>query len=361
MRNVSEQRPVLFVNSIGMRMPVPGRSPQAWRRILRKARSMLKLVRRPVPDLPDFHVMSPFILPAYGSPLGRRVNCWLVATQVKLTCRILGMPRPDIVVTIPTAGPVAARIPHRSLVLNRSDKHSAFPEVDSEFVRGLEDDLLRSADLVLYVSRALMDDEADVTGSRAHFLDHGVDLAHFGSPGPTPTDVAHLPSPRIGFFGGFDDYIIDFDLLERIAIDVPEAHLLLIGDATCPMDTLTRHPNVTWLGPRSYEDIPAYGSTFDVALMPWLQNDWIRYCNPIKMKEYLVLGLPIISTPFPEVNRFTDWVEVAADPEIFIKLVREALTDPGSPRPQLDTSDWSWAGRAAALLGQIDTLQRANR
>jgi glycosyltransferase involved in cell wall biosynthesis len=200
-----------------------------------------------------------------------------------------------------------------------------------------------------------MTDEAAITGGRGHFLDHGVDVAHFSSPGEVPPDVASIAHPTIGFFGGFDDYVIDFGLLEKVANEMPEAHLLLIGDATCSMDRLTRHQNVTWLGAREYRDIPAYGRAFDVAIMPWLQNDWIQNCNPIKLKEYLVLGLPVVSTYFPEVDRFTDRVDVAADADEFVALVRKALENPHAPRPPGDVRGWAWSERAAELLALIDS------
>ena len=69
----------------------------------------------------------------------------------------------------------------------------------------------------------------------------------------------------------------------------------VVGAATCPMDDLVALPNVHWLGMKPYDQVPAYGAGFDVAIMPWLSNDWIRFCNPIKTKEYLALGLPIVS------------------------------------------------------------------
>ena len=76
-------RPVLVVNSLGLRLPTPGTSTHAGRRVLRKARSMAKMVRRPVPDLPDdgFRRMlcieaavarQPARLPAGGSWWGRQ-------------------------------------------------------------------------------------------------------------------------------------------------------------------------------------------------------------------------------------------------------------------------------------------------
>ncbi len=106
---------------------------------------------------------------------------------------------------------------------------------------------------------------------------------------------------------------------------MPEATLLLIGDATGPIDELLALPNVVWLGFRPYEEIPAYGAIFDVALMPWLRNEWIAYANPIKLKEYLALGLPVVSTDFPEVRFYDDVVAIADDEADFVRLVREAL------------------------------------
>jgi hypothetical protein len=364
MTNLARDRPVLLVNSITMRMPIPGRSPQAWRRIGRKAKSMAKLIRTPLPDVPGFHVMTPVILPAYGSALGRRINTWLVVTQVRMACRLLRFRTPDIIVTLPTALPAAERLPHRKLIFNRSDKHSAFPEVDAEYVGGLEAELLARADHVLYVSSALMAEDDALSSGRAHFLDHGVDIEHFRpavAEEQAPADVGETTQPCIGFFGGFDDYIIDFDLLERVAVEIPEARLLLIGHATCSMDQLTRHPNVSWLGGRDYQQIPAYGRCFDVALMPWLQNDWIRYCNPIKLKEYLLLGLPVVSTYFPEVERFSKWVDVAHDADQFVALVRAALEGSARRAVDLDVSTWSWSDRAGDLmsLAEGDLLRAA--
>ncbi|MGY1649739.1 glycosyltransferase [Geodermatophilus sp. SYSU D01119] len=355
MRRVARTRPVLLVNSIGLRMPLPGRSTQVLRRIARKVASTARLVRRPLPDTPGFHVMTPVVLPFYGSPLLRRLNAWSVRTQVRLVSRLIGLPPdPVVVCTIPTAWDVVAPMSRRALVYNRSDRHSDFPESDRATIAALEESLLRTADAVLYVSRALMAEEAPLTGSRARFLDHGVDLRHFEpGAGPEPADLAPIPHPRVGFFGGLDSFLVDFDLLERVALEVPEAHLVLVGDADRATDQLTRHPTVHWLGRRSYEQIPAYGAGFDVALMPWQDNEWIARCNPIKMKEYLALGLPVVSTDFPEVRRYADTIAVATDRDDFVDLVRRTLKDsgPGDPaRRRAAVVADSWDTRAAELV-----------
>ena len=91
MLRVARTRPVLLVNSIGMRVPVPGRTAQVGRRLVRKARSVAKLLRRPVGELPGFHVMTPLSIPLAGRPRLRALNAALVRVQVRLAMRSIGM------------------------------------------------------------------------------------------------------------------------------------------------------------------------------------------------------------------------------------------------------------------------------
>ncbi|MCZ7525037.1 MAG: glycosyltransferase [Acidimicrobiia bacterium] len=361
MQRVARERTVLLVNSIGMRMPLPGRSTKAWSRIVRKLKSMAKLVRRPVADLPGFHVMTPLILPFYSLRWARALNARMVRAQVRLVSRFLRIEDPVLVVTIPTAWEVVRPMRRRALVFNRVDKHSTFAETDQDYIRALEEALLRHADRVLYVSHALMEEELPLAGDRAVFLDHGVDLDHFRPrpPEEEPDDLRLVPHPRIGFFGGLDDYVIDFGLLERLAREIPEAQVVLVGDATCSMDRLESLPNVRWLGYRGYEEIPRYGSGFDVAILPRLDDEWSRYTNPIKLKEYLALGLPVVTTAIPEVERHGRWVRIACGPDDFVAQVRAALAGggPGTMTPEERREAVlgdSWDRRAEELLGHCD-------
>jgi glycosyltransferase involved in cell wall biosynthesis len=237
------------------------------------------------------------------------------------------MRAPVIVTTLPTAWDVVRPMRRHSLVFNRSDRHSEFPEADRSAIESLERELLRGADHVLYVSRSLLASERTLTDHRAHFLDHGVDIEHFRRRETVelPLDLVEIPEPRVGFFGALDDYLVDFDLLERVAAELPDVSLVLIGDATCSMERFDKYPNVHLLGFRPYERIPAYGSGFDVALMPWLDNDWIKHANPIKMKEYLALGLAVVSTDFPEVERYSDVIRIASGEADFIDQIRLTL------------------------------------
>ena len=366
MTRAASQRKVLLVNSIGMRIPTPGKSTLPLRRIWRKLKSMLRSASQPLPDRPDYTVMTPILFPFYGSPKARAFNAWFIRFQVQRQARKLGIENPHIIVTVPTAWEVAKRMPHRSLVYNRSDKHSEFGEADNQLIKHLEHELLSHADQVLYCSRALLASEQDIVGGRARFVDHGVDTKHFAArprTGLLTSLLARLgrQGPVIGFFGTLDDYLIDFDLLERLAKERPKCNLVLIGDASLSMDRLTRYPNVHHMGFRPYEEIPALGADFDISIMPWLDNAWIRHCNPIKLKEYLSLGQEIVTTYFPEIDHYADCVHVAHTHDEFlahIDLVLRGKTAPGDRQALLAAA--SWDDRTRELLGVLDAApQRA--
>jgi len=263
-----------------------------------------------------------------------------------------------VFVTIPTAWDVVRPLPRRSLLANRSDLHSAFGEANQALIRGLENELLVHSDLVLYTSHSLMRTEGGIAGDRAVFLDHGVDYDRFAAATRTPhPDLADIPRPIVGFFGGIDDYVVDLDLLKKVAEGLPDCSLVLIGDATCPIDALVNLPNVYWFGFRPYEEIPSYGAGFDVALMPWLRNEWIEHCNPIKLKEYLAIGLPVVSTDFPEVHFYSDEIAIARDHDDFLKLVREALNGravgtPQTRKARVEGATWNRQAEKLVKLGE---------
>ena len=148
------------------------------------------------------------MIPLYNSRTGRAFNAMVVRTQVVLAEWLLGMRDPIRLVTLPTAWDAVRDLRRRALVVNKVDKYSTHPEVDQTSVAKAEQELLKAADLVLFVNRELMEEDVPVAGDRAIFFDHGVDIDHFQRcpPDQIPPDLVAIPQPRIGYFGSLDDY-----------------------------------------------------------------------------------------------------------------------------------------------------------
>jgi hypothetical protein len=109
------------------------------------------------------------------------------------------------------------------------------------------------------------------------------------------------------------------------------------------------------LGYKPYSQIPHYGKCFDVAVMPWRQNGWIEACNPIKLKEYLALGKPIVSTPFKELRQYDGLVYTAVKPDLFAACIHTALREDNPQRVaarqnKVKTATWQ---HKAKLLSEM--------
>jgi len=331
MKRMARTVPVLYVNAMGMRFPSTREGRMFATRILRKLRSVS---RGFVKYAKDFYVLSPFSVPVYTRPLLRRINVHLVRAQVQIGARLAGIRCPLMWVVSPPAMDVICPMRRAAIVYQRTDDFKEFPGVNSRVIAEMDQRLVAQADLVVHVNRGLHE-EVVARGGRSFLTGHGVDYDLFAADGDErsePHDIACIPHPRVGFFGGIDSHTFDTDLLRCVASLLPDISFVLVGAASIDVSAFEGLGNVYLLGKKPYEDIPSYGRHFDVAMMPWRQNKWIRACNPVKMKEYLALGKPVVSTPFPEGESYSDVIYFARDAQAFAASIQHAFDEDSSDR-----------------------------
>jgi glycosyltransferase involved in cell wall biosynthesis len=365
MTRVARDRTVLLVNSLGMRLPTAANSTDPWRRVLRKVRSAARGCRQPLETTAGFHVYTPVFFPTYGSGVLARLNQRLVLAQVRWVARRLGLHRPAVVVTLPTAWPIAARMERGRLVAYRSDRYSALPEADEEMVAGLERELLRHADVAFFSSSELLAQEQAMT-RRPALLSHGIDLDRFRLASEVQPHewLSPLGHPRVGYVGTIDAYTTDVELMTELARSRPDVCFVLAGPVDTDISALTELDNVRYYGVLPFDDVPRFLAGLDVAIMPWLQNDWIRHCNPVKLKEYLAVGLPVVSTAFPEVDHYADVISVAEDRESFANLLDSVLcglerSDPAGRRSAASAETWDLQAERMIRLTEDPTVVTA--
>ncbi len=114
-------------------------------------------------------------------------------------------------------------------------------------------------------------------------------------------DQGRIPHPRLGFYGVVDERF-DIELLRGMAELRPDWHFVIIGPVVkIDPATLPQGGNIHYLGPKKYEELPAYLSGWDVALIAFARNESTRYISPTKTPEYLAAGCPVVSTPIHDV------------------------------------------------------------
>jgi len=360
MRILARKNRVLWVNSIGMRRPAA--SGRDLRRILDKLAKGLRRCREVEPNL---FVANPLVVPLPGWGLADRINAGILAATLRRLCRQHALRDPILWSFLPNVGRLLGRLDERLVIYHCVDEYSAFSGVSRTTIARLERDLVRRADLVLTSSERLCADRIAINPN-TRFVTHGVDVGHFAQaldPGiGTPADLRDLPRPVIGFFGLLADWV-DLDLVRAIAMARPRWTFVLVGKQATGAGAVRDLPNVHLLGQKPYDLLPAYCRGFDVGVIPFRTNDLTLRANPLKLREYLAAGLPVVSTPLPEVARYRSLVHLAEGEDDFTRAITAAL---GERSPALDRArvqameSESWESRVAEIERHISrTAARA--
>jgi hypothetical protein len=123
----------------------------------------------------------------------------------------------------------------------------------------------------------------------------------------------------------FEFLWIDLGLLAFLAERRPSWTIVQLGRATVDPAPLRRYPNVLLLGRRPYAALPRYCKAFTIGLMPFVVNELTRYVNPIKLRECLAAGLPVVSSGISEADAYPEWCSLAKSPADFLAACERAL------------------------------------
>jgi UDP-galactopyranose mutase len=217
------------------------------------------------------------------------------------------------------------------------DELSAF-KFSSPRLKELEQELFRKADLVFTGGQSLYESKKK-QHEQAHLFPSSIDKAHFAKAkeiAEDPADQSTIPGPRIGYCGVIDERM-DLQLLAALADARPDWQVVMVGPVVKidPAD-LPRRGNIHYLGGKSYQELPAYLSGWNVALMPFAINESTEFISPTKTPEYLAAGKPVVSTPVRDVVKpygEAKLVHIASTPEEFTAAVEAAMN-------QAENEEW---------------------
>jgi glycosyltransferase involved in cell wall biosynthesis len=212
------------------------------------------------------------------------------------------------------------------------DQLSAFRDAPAG-LHNLEAALFRRADVVFTGGRSLFESKRG-EHRNVHLFPSSVDRAHFEAARkmpPDPKDQESIAHPRIGFFGVLDERL-DRELLREAAKSEPSWQFILIGPVVkISKEELPQAPNIHYLGTKEYAALPSYIAHWDVAMMPFAQNESTRFISPTKTPEYLAAGKQVVSTPIVDVVEpygRRGFVRIAKDSEEFCAAIRSSLSLP---------------------------------
>ena len=357
-RRLAEVVPVLYVETPGIRAPQA--TPRDLRKLWRKLSSALapprkigeRLYLATMPQIPFRR------LPLMGA-LNRSLGAWLTRRAL----RRIGFRRWISWFVIPHPGALAKHLDEALTVYYCIDDYAAYPGLDRVAIQALDDLLTPRADVVFAAPRALLEPKRRLN-PEVHFSPHGVDFDIFSKasdPATAPAEeTAALRHPVIGYFGSLGEWL-DYDLLVYLARSRPEWTLLLVGYASADVTRLRECPNVVLAGPKPYETLPRWAKAFDVAIYPHQVNRQTKHSNPLKLREYLATGKPVVSVKTPETAAFAEFIHLAETPEQYLAAIERALADDTPElraRRMQSVAGASWEARFRETFTVVDELLR---
>ena len=355
----AEGQRVLFIENTGVRAP----SMRDFPRLRQRIRNWWRSTKGFREEGPNLFIYSPLVLPLPYSRVARWMNRVLMMRALHRWMRATGLYRPIVWTFLPT--PLALDLIHAldpQLIVYYCIDDLASSSPAAKRIVPSEQRLFREADLVFVTSEKLRQ-RAAILSERVHLFPFGVSLQRFErvlhSEEPVPADLQALKRPIVGYVGGLHQWV-DLTLIASLAAQMPNVTIALVGPAQVDVSSLGQYPNVHLFGQRPHPEVPQYIKGFDVGIVPYLLTDYTANVYPTKLNEYLAMGVPVVATDLPEINRFNadhgQIVAVAADADAFAAAIRSALagSSPAETARRIAVAqENSWQRRIASMKGLI--------
>jgi glycosyltransferase involved in cell wall biosynthesis len=351
---LAQRAPLLYVSTPGARAPQASGRDVA--RIFKKLTEAAKLPEQ-VGD--QMWVMTMPQIPFRSLPLIPQLNHAAGRALLARAIKHLGFKNVISWFVVPHPGYFARRLGESLSVYYCIDDYAAFPGVDKAAIQHYDGLLTRNSDLVFFASKRLWTERQGVRPD-AIYSPHGVDFDLFHQAVDDKLPVADatrgLKKPVIGWFGLIGAWV-DVALIAEMARARPNWTFLLIGLTTVDVTALKALPNVVWAGVQPYRSLPQWAKAFDVCIAPYILNQQLLNSNPLKIREYLATGRPVVTAWAPEIGNYDHVAQVVRDRGDFLPAIDAALAE--GPLPGLEARlaavrDSTWDARVDIIVQELE-------
>ncbi len=363
--HLAKHRKVIWINSIGLRSPSLNFRDlsRLWQKCLASLQSAQALALKQSDmqslnnrDTHNFRVISPKTLPVAKTTFSRKLARMLLLRQILPVMEEMNIESPILWCSLPTAVDMVGYLNESSVVYYCGDDFSALAGVSHKTVIERETELLKKADLVLTASDTLA---AKFPFEKTHCIEHGVDFDLFSQTCLPAADLPKDKRPIAGFYGSINQWL-DINLLVKTAQRLPHWHFVFIGHCHIDISQLEQLNNVTFLGYKPHDELPRYSQHWTVSLLPFILNEQIKACDPLKLSEYLAAGTPVIATRFHAAERYMGFVHIIdndSDMVTALEVVAKASFNKAlAPVIQRSVLNKTWRAQSYRVASLLDSL-----
>jgi hypothetical protein len=343
--------PLLYVETPGTRAPKA--SKRDVTKIFAKIAKMFQAPERVSDNMVRMTIAQ---IPMTQFEFVKKLNKALATYLVRREMSRLGFDRWILWFALPGPGYLLGQLGETHSVYYCIDNYSALPGVDKKNVVALDAKLTEGVGSLFVAPPSVYEQKKDAN-PHVYFSPHGVDFDLFSQGSDPATErmpqLKYISGPIVGYWGLIAEWT-DVNLIADLARARPNITIVLIGHASVDVSQLSSFKNVLLVGPQPYKTLGRWARSFDACLIPYKQNDLMTMNgNPLKLREYLVAGKPVVSISVPEIERFKEHVYIARTTSEFIAQVDVAITDhsPEAIAKRMNLfSSASWEARVEQTL-----------
>ncbi|HDY8232977.1 TPA: hypothetical protein RQL27_002814 [Vibrio vulnificus] len=294
--------------------------------------------------------------PYYRAPYAIRNNRFL--NRVSNTLSKIQLPSFDyevIFLTYPEQIELIPKSYKGKIIYDCMDDHSAFDGVNKEQLRRLEKEVITASYKIIVSSSNLLNKIATYTNkNRESFV--LVRNALGSQLNLSEIQEGKQFNGKVAYLGTISEWI-DFDTLIN-ALD--NAHNDVCVDFIGPVTVdVPNHPKIRFLGSIDSSHIKKALEPYGTFIMPFMVNELIRSVDPVKFYEYIHLGGNIVSCKYPEIERFSSFVNFYHDSDSLLTLINKiggtSVDSIESRRNFLNENTWFHrVGQVKELLENVD-------
>jgi len=361
--NFAKGNRVLFIETFGSRFPAF--RPEHIKRVFKRIINWFRGIKEQYSRQGRLYIYSPINL-MVSYKFCSFINRIIFLKILKRLIKKLKMENPILYFYLPPPPGIMGNLNEKAIIYHCVDEWSTFGAGKNKDFLEAERRLIEDADAVITANRLLYEKKKPYA-RRIYQIYHGVDYDHFTKEFdkdiPLPPDIKAIPKPIIAIIGAFADWM-DIDLIKFIAQTHKKWSIVSIGPVESGIDinSLSSLGNIYFLGPKVYSELPNYYRAVDVFIIPFLLNEHIKYCSPIRLYEHLASGKPVVATDFPAAREIGQGlIYIALSRQDFVKKIEQALierdTELREKRKELAKSN-TWEARIEEISEIIKEVLR---
>jgi glycosyltransferase involved in cell wall biosynthesis len=316
----------------------------------------------------SLRVLSPRMWPSFSNPIARKFNSLQLTRALTPEIEKLNTP-PTAITTLPIVADLVDKLPVKNWIYYCVDDFSVWPGYDGKTMGEMERRLIPKMHATIAASESIAQRLA-LLGKSPTLITHGVDLelwnnriANFKQKNPF---LKNIQAPFIVFWGVIDKRM-DVEWLAALSQALESQQrsgsIILFGPQEDPDSRLKDLPRVFLRPSVAYDKLPSIAAHADVLIMPYGNIPATRAMQPLKLKEYLATGLPVVVRELPSTRNWADACDVCSTQQQFVDVVLARLTskkdnDQLKARSRLKAE--TWHAKASILNNLIESLDQSS-